>query len=102
MVKFLDIHQNINILNCALSVADPQKANCQLVVSPNPAKDFIDVAFQGMENGFEVELVNALGQRVFNANNLSRLNTAAFERGVYFLKIVSSKQERYYGRVVLQ
>lgn len=62
-----------------------------ITVAPNPAKDFITVTKDRINNASStIQLFNASGNIIFTEKtNLSKINinTAAFARGLYFIKI---------------
>jgi len=66
---------------------------------PNPAKDMINVKFETVNiNQTKIVIVNALGQIVYENNNvdakLSNLNisTSDLEKGVYFVSVIQYNQ----------
>jgi hypothetical protein len=69
-------------------------AGYSITAAPNPAKDFIVVTMDRINNaGSTVQLFNASGNLVFTEKtNLSKINinTSAFARGLYFIKIINA------------
>jgi hypothetical protein len=80
-------------------------AGYSITVAPNPAKDFVVVTMDRINNaGSTIRLFNASGNLVYTEKtNLSKLNinTAAFARGLYFIKI-SNAGEVAVQKVLLQ
>jgi cyanophycinase-like exopeptidase len=79
-----------NPLNCATSV-DDQHFSASVSVLPNPVGAFITIA----SNDHQIVkciITNMFGKVVYDAqvNNLQRINTTDFARGVYFVTIQSS------------
>ena len=76
-----------------------------IMVAPNPAKDFITVTMDRISNAAStIQFFNAAGILVFiQQTNLSKINinTAAFARGLYFIKI-SNAGEVATQKVLLQ
>ena len=76
-----------------------------ITVAPNPAKDFMVITINKINNpGSTIQLFNVSGNLVFTEKtNLSKLNinTAAFARGLYFIKI-SNANEVATQKVLLQ
>ena len=76
-----------------------------ITVAPNPAKDFITVTLDRINNaGSTIQLFDAAGNLIYiEKTNLSKLNinTAAFARGLYFIKI-SNAGEVAVQKVLLQ
>ncbi len=62
-----------------------------ITVAPNPARDFVTVTLDKINNAAStIQLFNAAGNIIFTEKtNLSKINinTAAFARGLYFIKI---------------
>ncbi|MEP7236238.1 MAG: T9SS type A sorting domain-containing protein [Ferruginibacter sp.] len=65
-----------------------------ITVSPNPAKDFIVITLDKINNAVStIQFFNALGNLIFKEQtNLSRVNisTSQFARGLYFIKIANA------------
>ena len=80
-------------------------AGYSITVAPNPAKDFIVVTMDRINNaGSTIQLFNASGNLVFTEQtNLSKINinTSLFARGLYFIKI-SNAGEVAVQKVLLQ
>jgi hypothetical protein len=67
-----------------------------LSVYPNPANDVLGVYVDGAQEDVTVELVNAVGQRIysetFTADEAIRINTSDFEMGMYILTVKSDSK----------
>ena len=66
-----------------------------LTVSPNPAKDFVNLFISGTTNKASVELINATGQKILQKNNVN-----AFD-GIYQLPLKGSVKGTYHVVVYL-
>ncbi len=90
-----------------LSVVRPVNfdAAYSIMVAPNPAKNFIVVTMDRINNaGSTIQLFNAAGNLIFTQKtNLSKINinTSSFARGLYFIKI-SNAGEVAVQKVLLQ
>ncbi|MCC6691391.1 MAG: T9SS type A sorting domain-containing protein [Bacteroidia bacterium] len=77
-----------------------------LAVYPNPANNFviIETGEQNVTTG-SLTVFNALGQEVYNQNNLlknqTKIETSHFPAGVYFVKVISNNSTRT-GRFVVE
>jgi hypothetical protein len=58
-------------------------------IFPNPADFEINVRLSSDEN-FEIEIVNALGEKLISAKNQNRIDISKLPGGVYFIKVFSS------------
>jgi hypothetical protein len=80
-------------------------AGYSITVAPNPAKDFITVTLDKISNAVStIQFFNTAGNIIFTEKtNLSKINinTAAFARGLYFIKI-SNAGEVAVQKVLLQ
>ena len=65
-----------------------------ITVAPNPARDFVTVTMDRINNaGSTIQLFNTSGNLIYTEQtNFSKLNinTAAFARGLYFIKIINA------------
>ena len=64
-------------------------AGIELTVSPNPAKDYVNLFISGTTNKATVEIINASGQRIQQQNNISASN------GVYKLLLKGVAKGNY-------
>jgi len=58
-------------------------------IFPNPADVEINVRLSSDKN-FEIEIVNALGEKLISARNQNRIDISKLPSGVYFIKVFSS------------
>ena len=57
-------------------------------VSPNPFSTSINIGIEGMERGQKLQIMNVLGEVVFEAEHVPReLNLAGLRAGIYFVVI---------------
>jgi len=80
----------------------PQTLN-GVSIYPNPAKDIINIASQ--ENIKEVKIINNLGQIIYsNSINSSSyiINLESFPKGLYILKISTSKKKTKTQKIIIQ
>lgn len=100
--KFLFKHQNINFLNCSLTSIEPLKQLDQLLISPNPANDYIQISYNNSVTDFEIEIINTLGQTVFKTQNQTLLNIEKFERGLFVIKLTDQHKSTMTHKVLFQ
>ncbi len=80
---YFDDFQVISLLPTA--VEDELLAK-QLVISPVPAQDFLNIDFTGSENITSLQLINAVGQQVYTSNNIEKntqIDISTLEQGSY-------------------
>ena len=77
-----------------MTLSDPNNEISNLLVWPNPAKDFINFQISSIGTGYTtVSLVDIRGRKVyqnnFNSENIirSQIKTSNFAKGVYILNI---------------
>ncbi|HKR04475.1 MAG TPA: T9SS type A sorting domain-containing protein [Bacteroidia bacterium] len=58
-----------------------------VIISPDPAVDFIQISFGNKPHDFEIEIMNAFGETVLNAHNQNKIDISALAKGIYFLKL---------------
>ncbi len=81
-------------------------------ISPNPASDFLQVDFPNFERGFNLFLINTLGQVVLNTLGQVVLNTPLLDErtevyvgqlkpGVYFAQLLGPGEKKTLGTVLI-
>ena len=74
----------------------------QLLISPNPANDYIQISNNNSVTDFEIEIINTLGQTVFKTQNQTGLNIEKFERGLYVIKLTDQHKNTLTHKVLFQ
>jgi hypothetical protein len=100
--KFLVKHQTINFSNCSLTSIEPLKQLDLLLISPNPANDYIQISNNNNVTDFEIEIINTLGQTIFKTNNQKTLDIEKLERGLYFIKLTDQHKNTKIQKVLFQ
>ena len=59
----------------------------ELVVSPNPAKDLLNISITNFNGNITTEIFDLTGVLVASSNK-SKINIASFSNGVYLVKVV--------------
>lgn len=73
-------------------------------ISPNPASDFLQIDFQNFERGFNLLLINTLGQVVLNTPLLeerTEVYVGQLQPGVYFAQLLGPGEKQALGTVVI-
>jgi Secretion system C-terminal sorting domain len=102
MLKYLKIHQNINTENCAVTSKARTMNETRIQISPNPAHDFITVQSDEPDARFDLEFMNAYGQRVLVSNGQSRLDVRSLPKGVYVVRIWAGQKMKERRKVVVE
>ncbi len=73
------------------------KNNTSFTVYPNPVSDELIIEFQGNKNNTGFEIVNPIGQVIFNGNLLEKtvVQTSNFAPGVYLIKLKNGKSYEF-------
>jgi hypothetical protein len=76
-----------------------------IVVAPNPAKDFIAIQLQMAENNLKVELIDELGKvvktsQILQGSTLSIIETDTVYNGLYFLRISNDKNSKTFKVII--
>jgi hypothetical protein len=98
----LNIHQNINLLNCNLSSNSTTKESNSLLISPNPAKDFLYLTFSENSTNFEIEIINNLGQTIYKASNQNKLDINQFQKGMYIVKVTNEQKNVVIKKIIVE
>jgi hypothetical protein len=59
----------------------------ELVVSPNPAKDLLNISISNFNDNITTEIFDLTGVLVASSNK-NKINIASFSKGVYLVKVV--------------
>lgn len=83
---------NINNINIA---AENSNINTEILVYPNPIRDFLNVELPFQNNNIQFEIENTLGQKVYKTKT-SRISNIIdlkqLENGIYLLKVYAEGQ----------
>jgi hypothetical protein len=101
---------NMSVANCAksLSTENEDFSEEQIVVYPNPAKDFININFpvESLDENVSVEIYDITGSLIYNKANIAlvpdelKINLHSFSNGVYMVKIIYG-DTIYYKKLIL-
>jgi hypothetical protein len=85
---------NFNFFN---SINEHHISILDMIIYPNPAKEYFNIDIHGIQQDYMIELYNAMGQLVYNkkyqkTENNIRISTSYLADGVYFLKISNDEQ----------
>jgi YHYH protein/Secretion system C-terminal sorting domain len=91
--------------NPALASNTFQNYDFKVVISPNPAQDFIAIQTQMTENDLNVALINELGQvvktsKILQGSTLSVIETDSVYNGIYFVEISDGNQSKSYKVII--
>jgi hypothetical protein len=84
-----------------------QSAVVALTISPNPAKDFLNLFISGTSNLASVELINALGQKIIQKNQVNafggiyQLALKGVARGIYTV-VVQLPEGVYTAKAIIE
>lgn len=89
--QFITITELSGITN--VQNQNPNK-NHELILSPNPATDFLEISFTKEFNNqpFRVEVYNQSGILISKFNNSTRINLQKLADGVYTIKVLFNKR----------
>lgn len=85
----------------SLSISSFSEDGYNLVVYPNPAKDFIAIQSNLLDKNLKLELINELGQivltsEILQGSTLSIMETHTLYNGMYFLRVSNSESSKSY------
>lgn len=83
-------------------MASVEDINSQLLISPNPAKDYINIQVQNTQNT-SIQIVDISGKLIYSSQIISnnhKINTTKFAKGLYFVKL-NSNDEIYTKKLVI-
>ena len=91
---FSVIKQNAPIIPLRTKLNDKTKNGFDFIIKPNPAIDYFEVQMDEINNQFNLELINLLGQTivdiVFEAKDLKIISTVKLPKGIYQVRITTS------------
>ncbi|WP_431165114.1 T9SS type A sorting domain-containing protein [Tenacibaculum halocynthiae] len=83
--------QNMVSLCSTLSVKDHETLNNTILISPNPAKDIINIKLSDTIEYKSIEIYDTLGRQVFKKhggnNAVVNIDIHTFEKGIYIVRI---------------
>jgi sugar lactone lactonase YvrE len=91
--------KNLRIISgISLSIHEESLINRSLSLSPNPAKEFLNIKIEGLtgSSSYSLMIYNFLGETIFYEKNITtssfskKINTSAWNSGMYFVKVVSA------------
>jgi len=76
-----------------------------IIVAPNPAKDFIAIQLQMVEKDLKVELIDELGKvvktnEILQGSTLCIIETDTVYNGLYFLRVSNDRESKTYKVVI--
>ncbi len=78
-----------------------KKNNTRLTISPNPFQENISVNFSNKNNKFTYEVFNIAGKQIIKSFSKSNsINLANIDNGIYLIKIIDSKNNIYYRKIL--
>ncbi len=80
---------NLTISTTGINVLNAGK---DVMVYPNPIRNELKISVPSSFTNYQVEVISITGQPIFRGNNTSKINTASFAQGIYFVKVWNDKQ----------
>ena len=93
----LRVEECISIVNKENTVEDNS-----LIISPNPAKDYVKLTTEKIKGNYEVTLLNVVGEIVFKTKNQNELNVSFLSKGLYFIQVTDERKFIYTQKMVIQ
>lgn len=98
--------QNVDSLTLSFSYSagiQDKKVTSNLVLSPNPADDFVSINLEGTESA-NIKIVDVLGNEVISkyVTGGTKLNTSDFRSGVYFVTINGDTKKTTTKKLVIR
>lgn len=90
--------KNLRIISgISLSIEEETFNEGSLLLTPNPAKDFLNIKIEGSiaNSPYSLKIYNSLGKIIFHENNITStsfskdIDTSTWSSGMYFVKIIS-------------
>ena len=77
----------------------------KVVISPNPAQDFIAIQTQMAEKDYKIELIDELGKiirtsKILQGSTLSIIEIETLYKGVYFVNIYNDNSFKSYKVII--
>ncbi len=82
-------------------IAETDLSRPGVIVSPNPANDFIEISFLQKENNFTVEIISMDGKIISRSCNNRRIDVSDLRKGFYFFKVIDDAN-LYSGKFIKQ
>ncbi|MBN8566464.1 MAG: choice-of-anchor L domain-containing protein [Flavobacteriales bacterium] len=88
------------------NLSTPDFTNSTLVLSPNPAKDRLQIQLNGSDTIVEISVYDVVGKRVYFRNKLD-VNTTFVDfsnlhQGVYMVEVITASNQKLVNKVIKQ
>lgn len=84
-VNALDVNDNFNLKN-------------DLVLFPNPVKNWLNISTSATK--YKVEVYSQIGQLLYEANDKSKIDFSSFTSGIYFVKIMDDNKNSVSKKII--
>ncbi|MEO8085605.1 MAG: T9SS type A sorting domain-containing protein [Bacteroidota bacterium] len=85
-----------------IALQNPTDKYIQLIISPNPANNFINVFYQGANEKDEVKIIDIFGETIINTNNKSNIDISALPNGIYFVNAITINGYAYNQKLIIE
>lgn len=98
-IKQTDFNSN-NSFSTIIAVNNNSGKPGNLVISPNPATDFIYVTFPRLDENYEINILNTFGCSLIRSENVQLIDVSALQSGIFCLEAKSSAGIFYSSKFV--
>lgn len=75
-----------------IAIKNSSDESNSIIISPNPANNFIQLSFNENKTIFQIEITNAIGEIVFLSENKDMIDISHLSKGMYYIKIFTSEK----------
>ena len=76
--------------------------NIELLISPNPANNFINVLYQNPNENDEINIHNILGKIVIKSTGLNKVDVSELENGIYNVQVITNDENILNKKIIIQ
>jgi len=76
--------------------------NIELLISTNPANNFINVLYQNPHENDEINIHNILGKIVIKSTGLNKVDVSELENGIYNVQVITNDENILNKKIIIQ
>jgi hypothetical protein len=73
-----------------------------IIISPNPATDFIQITAANNSTDFEIELIDFVGKTICKVYNQNKLAITQFRKGIYLVKVTDKQKNVFMDKIIIE
>lgn len=97
LIQYLLLHHDLNLMvDCGITTSSDDYHDHHTIsfeLFPNPATNLVQLKTEKINGNYHVIVLNAVGEKVFQANNQNQFSVSSFTKGVYLVKVTNDQHQ---------